>query len=47
MKALSNGDWKYVPIIDNPSDLGTRYVKAERFWYEGPSWLGNEEDWPT
>ena len=47
MKASSNGDWKYVPTIENPSDLGTRYVKAERFWYEGPSWLGNEEGWPT
>ena len=21
--------------------------KLTMFWYEGPSWLGNEEDWPT
>ena len=50
MEALSNGDWKYVPTKENPSEHGTRGVKAEtltRFWYEGPSWLGNEEDWPT
>ena len=50
VEALSNGDLKYVPTKENPSDLGTRGVKADRltrFWYEGPSWLGNEEDWPT
>ena len=50
MEALSNGDWKYIPTKENPSDLGTRGVKAERltkFWYEGPSWLGSKEDWPT
>ena len=50
IKALSNGDWKYIPTKENRSDLGTRGVKAERlkrFWNEGPSWLGNEEDWPT
>ena len=49
IKALSNGDWKYIPTKENPSDLGTRGVKAERltrFWYEGPSWLGNGGDWP-
>ena len=48
--ALSNRDRKYVPTKETPSDLGTRGVKAERltkFWYEGPSWLGSEEDWPT
>ena len=50
IKALSNGDCKYIPTKENPSHLGTRGVKAERltrFWNEGPSWLGNEEDWPT
>ena len=50
IKALSNGDWKYIPTKENPSDLGTRGVKTEKltkFWYEGPSWLDNKEDWPT
>ena len=50
IEALSNGDWKYVLTKENQSDLGTRGVKAERLtklWYEGPSWLGNKEDWPT
>ena len=50
IEALSNGDWKYVSTKENPSDLGTRGVKAERlkrFWYEGRSWLGNEKDWST
>ena len=39
----------WIPIKENPSDLRTG-VKVERltkFWYEGPSWLGKEEDWPT
>ena len=46
-EALSNGNWKYVPTKENPSDLGTRGLKAERltrFCHEGPSWLRNEED---
>ena len=46
---LSNGDPKYVPSKENPSDLGTGAVKAEsltKFWYEGPSWLV-KEDSPT
>ena len=49
-KTLSNGDWKYVTTKENRGDLGTRGIKAERltrFRHEGPSWLGNEEDWPT
>ena len=29
IKALSDGDWKYVPTKENLSDLGTRGVKAD------------------
>ena len=49
IKVLPNRDWKCIPVKENPSNLGRRGVKPERltkFWYEGPSWLGNEEDWP-
>ena len=50
IETLSKGDWKYIPTKENPSDLGTKDVKVERltkFWYEGPSWVGKEEHWPT
>ena len=30
IRALSKGDWKYIPTKENPSDLGTRVVKVER-----------------
>ena len=39
-RALSNGDWKYVPTKENLIDLDTTDIKAEsltKVWYEGPS----------
>ena len=30
IRALSKGDWKYIPTKENPSDLGIRVVKVER-----------------
>ena len=42
---------KYVPSELNPADLITKEQDAEQFstnktWFEGPSFLAKEEDWP-
>lgn len=49
IKELSAGSWNYVPTKQNPSDLGTRGIKASQLgdlWFKGPSWLARQEDWP-
>ena len=43
---------KHVPTEFNPADLLTKEQDAEKFstnsaWFEGPSFLANENDWPT
>ena len=43
---------RYVPSELNPADLITKEQKAEKFssnsaWFEGPSFLYNEDEWPT
>ena len=42
---------RYVPTHMNPADILTRVNKAENFkkdeiWWNGPSWLLDEEEWP-
>ena len=47
-----NEHWKYFPIEDNPTDIGTRGMIASKLnesqlWWNGPSWLVKEESfWP-
>lgn len=43
--------WKYVSSSQNPADLASRGLKIENFiksviWFQGPSFLLNEEHWP-
>ena len=43
---------KHVPTELNPADLITKEQDAEKFstnsaWFDGPSFLANEKDWPT
>ena len=44
--------WMYCPTEQNPSDLGTRGMTADKLqhcekWWEGPTWLRTKENWPT
>ena len=43
--------WKYVPKGDNLADFATRGISAQAlkafsFWWSGPPWLPNENEWP-
>ncbi|GFR23215.1 uncharacterized protein TNCT_714871 [Trichonephila clavata] len=43
-------NWYYVPMKENPADLGSRGMSPKdlldcRLWWEGPPWLTNK-DWP-
>ncbi|XP_071151854.1 uncharacterized protein [Mytilus edulis] len=45
-------DWKYVPTDSNPADLQTRGISSTQFkestlWMQGPSWISDENSWPT
>ena len=47
-----NTTLKHVPTEFNPADLITKEQDAEKFstnsaWFDGPSFLANENDWPT
>ena len=49
IRELSQGEWRYVPTTDNPSDLGTRGIKPNQLgplWFKGPEWLEDRESWP-
>ena len=40
--------WHYVPTQNNPADLGSRgceFRKLCEFWWDGPEWLGDCENW--
>ncbi|XP_028405809.1 uncharacterized protein LOC114528390 [Dendronephthya gigantea] len=43
-------EWKYVPTLENPADIGsrgtTRDLQANETWMKGPSWLSETEKWP-
>ena len=48
----NNTTLKHVPTELNPADLITKAQDAEKFstnsaWFDGPSFLNNENDWPT
>ena len=48
IKDLGKFTWRYVPIDQNPSNLGTRgvsVVKLNEFWFKSPNWLSNEMKW--
>ncbi|XP_060568770.1 uncharacterized protein LOC132727351 [Ruditapes philippinarum] len=43
--------WKYCPTSENPADLLTRGITAEKFmkndlWMKGPIWLCDKTKWP-
>lgn len=47
-----NQEWRYCPTSDNPADLLTRGISAQKFvenalWLHGPSWLYDEQKWPV
>ena len=53
IKTLTSVDnWKYCPTVENPADLLTRGITANRFvasenWRKGPLWLlASPENWP-
>ena len=40
--------WHHVPTTENPADLGSHggSVDHHQLWYQGPSWLSEETEWP-
>ncbi|VDI19492.1 Hypothetical predicted protein [Mytilus galloprovincialis] len=51
-ETTQNYDWKYVPTESNPADLQTRGISSTQFkestwWMQGPSWISDENSWPT
>ena len=52
IREKSEIEWRYVPTLENPVDLGTRgctinQLKYENTWWEGPEYLKNDEiNWP-
>ena len=37
-------EWKYVPMKQNPADIGSRGITISKLgdlWWKGPSWLSN------
>ena len=41
--------WSYVPIKNNPADLGSRGYELRKlceFWWNEPEWLGDCKNWP-
>ncbi|XP_024867313.1 uncharacterized protein LOC112451723, partial [Temnothorax curvispinosus] len=49
---LPNGSWRFVPGKQNPADLATRGLKADKLfhldlWWKGPTWLSESQaSWP-
>ncbi|XP_024871917.1 uncharacterized protein LOC112454648 [Temnothorax curvispinosus] len=49
---LPNGSWRFVPGKQNPADLATRGLKADKLfhldlWWKGPKWLSESQaSWP-
>lgn len=45
--------WRHVPGLENPADLGTRGISCQDFlasleWKQGPAWLAKpQEEWPA
>ena len=42
-------EWKYVPMKQNPADIGSRgspISKLGDLWWKGPTWLSNISLWP-
>ena len=44
--------WSYCPTADNAADLLTRGItltqlESSQLWFQGPSWLTSEPNWPT
>ena len=42
-------EWKYTPMKENPTDLGSRgceIYKLDNIWWEGPKWLQDQTQWP-
>ena len=49
IKLKESMSWKYVPIKQNPADIGSRgcIVKdLSNNWFNGLCWLANQEEWP-
>jgi hypothetical protein len=46
----SSENWHFVPGSMNPADLPSRGISPSKFmetrWWEGPSWLKEEKNWP-
>ena len=41
--------WYYVPIKQNPADIGSRgslLSKIPDIWWKGPSWIAENNEWP-
>lgn len=51
-KLIDTENWRYCPTNDNPADLLTRGLTADKFmqnrlWMRGPEWLTRETEWPV
>ena len=48
IRAQPEISWRHVGTSDNPADLASRggTVGGSTLWWNGPSWLANEDKWP-
>ena len=43
-----NTQWRHVPSIENPADIGSRggSMTDVQLWWRGPKWLADLTSWP-
>ncbi|XP_037931348.1 uncharacterized protein LOC119666139 [Teleopsis dalmanni] len=51
-QCMPSATWNHVRSEDNPADVASRGLKPEklaahRLWWNGPTWLKDESNWPT
>ncbi|XP_037955049.1 uncharacterized protein LOC119684956 [Teleopsis dalmanni] len=51
-QCMPSATWNHVRSEDNPADVASRGLKPEKLaahslWWNGPTWLKDESNWPT